>query len=350
MTRGRSGGKDDGAKSRRSFWFRLALQITGVAVVVVFSFREHHLFTGFGATMSRITWIWVVAALAAEMASIPPLAEAQRIVLAAAGTAVARWRMVLLTLASNAISMSVPAGVAVAEGYAYSKYRRFGATVAEAAWAELASGAIAFAALAGLALAGALIAGGDAEPILLAVLTPVFAGAAAAAVLFRHPHVLVEAVEWIARHVGRRLGGVVGNASASVDDIAQTLEGVHPSIVPWAVAGALSTLNWLLDAVSLALCFHAVRAPIPWGAVLLAFAGAKIVSSIGVTPAGLGFVEGGLVAVFVAYGTPGSSAVAAVVVYRAITFIGLVGVGWVVAGVLAIGTGRRRGPEMPRDR
>jgi len=87
--------------------------------------------------------------------------------------------------------MTVPAGVAVAEGYAYAKYRGFGAKVAVAAWAELAAGAIAFSALAGLALAGAVIAGGRAELILVAVLSVVFAGSVGAATLFRHPHVLV---------------------------------------------------------------------------------------------------------------------------------------------------------------
>ena len=77
----------------------------------------------------------------------------------------------------------------------------------------------------------------------------------------------------------------------------------------------------------------------------MAFAGTKVVSSIGITPGGLGIVEGGLVATFVAYGSPGAVAVAAVIVYRALTLIGLVGVGWVVAGILSVqarGTGRRR--------
>jgi putative heme transporter len=344
MTRRRSGGTKRERKSRRSFWFRVALQVAGVVIVIVFFFRERHLFFGFGSTMSRLTWIWVVVAFASEMASIPPLAEAQRTVLAVAGTEVPRWKMIQLTLASNAISMSVPAGVAVAEGYAYSKYRRFGATIAAAAWAELASGAIAFAALAALAFAGALIAGGNSEPILLAVLTPVLVGSVAAAALFRHPHVLVDAIGWVERHVGRRLGAVVARASTRVREISESLDDVHPSITRWAWAGALSGVNWLLDSVCLAVCFKAVGAPIPWGAVLLAFAGAKIVSSIGVTPAGLGFVEGGLVAIFVAYGTKGPSAVAAVVVYRAITFIGLVGIGWIVVGVLAVQT-RRRAPR-----
>jgi hypothetical protein len=63
--------------------------------------------------------------------------------------------MNLVTLASKAISASVPAGVALSEGYSFVRYRRFGAGTAVAAWSELAVGAIAFCALAALALPGA---------------------------------------------------------------------------------------------------------------------------------------------------------------------------------------------------
>src|SRR6266498_2746516 len=102
---------------RRTLTARIVVQLAAVAVVVVVAYRERHLFTGFGAIMSRLTWYWVVLALVVELASIPPLAEAQLLVLRAAGTNASRWRIILVTLASNAVSMSVPAGVAVAEGY-----------------------------------------------------------------------------------------------------------------------------------------------------------------------------------------------------------------------------------------
>ena len=332
----RKGGAERTARRvGRSLWFRILLQVAAVGLVAFFFVRERSLFLGFSRTMARLDWWWILPAVAAEVASIVPLAEAQRAVLHAGGTDAPRWQMILVTFASNAISMSVPAGVAVAEGYAYSKYRGFGAKVTVAAWAELAAGAIAFSALAGLALGGAVIAGGSARVVLVTVLSVVFAGSVAAAVLFRHPHVLVDIIRWLERHVGRRLGAVVGRVSTRIRDIARALEGVHPSLATWAWAGALSALNWLLDVVCLALGFRAVGAMIPWGAVLLAFAGGKIVSSIGVTPAGLGYVEGGLVAVFVAYGTKGPTAVAAVLVYRALTLIGLVGIGWAIAAYLS---------------
>ncbi len=326
---------------RRSRLLRLAVEGAAIGAVVYFFVRERDLFRGFGSTMSSLQWAWVGLALAAELASVPPLAEAQRIVLRAGGVEADRLQMNLVTLASNAIAVSVPAGVAVAEGYSFTRYRRFGADTAVAAWSELASGAIAFCALAGVALAGAVIAGGGAEPILLPILAVVVAGSAAAAIVFRYPLLLVGGLDWMETHLGR-VGDLVGRLTTGFCESARSLTYVRPSVTTWVTAGLLSGVNWLLDALCLALCFAAVGRPIPWGAVLLAFAGSKVLSSVGITPGGLGIVEGGLVATFVAYGVPGAAAGAAVLVYRALTLVGLVGIGWLVAGLLAVES--RNGP------
>ncbi len=340
---GRDGSGDGGeAKRRRRLAVRVAIELIALGVVLAFFFRERDVFGGFGRTMSHITWYWLVLAVAAELASIVPLAEAQRIVLAVGGTEAPRWEMIKVTLASNAISMSVPGGFAVAEGYAFNRFRKFGAGQAVAAWAELAAGAIAFAALAGIALAGAIVDSRGVGVVLLPILSVVFAGSVAAAGVFRHPHILVTWIDWIERHVGRRLGSLISRAGTHVREVSQRLRGFHPSVRTWATVFGLSALNWLLDVACLGLAFLAVGGRVPWGAVLLAFAGTKVVSSIGITPGGLGIVEGGLVATFVAYGVPGGTAVAAVIVYRALTLIGLVGVGWVVAGLLAVQARRTR--------
>jgi uncharacterized protein (TIRG00374 family) len=340
---GHSGGEHSWERrvGRRTLSARIVLQVAAIAIVAIVAWRQRHLFTGFGSIMTRLTWYWVALAFVAELASIPPLAEAQLIVLRAGGTRPDRWRMNLVTLASNAVSMSIPAGVAVAEGYTYSRYRRLGASAAVAAWAELASGALSFAALAAMALAGAVVAGGPAGRVLLPLLSVVVAGSFAAAALFRHPHILIDAVDWIERHVGRHLGPLVARTARRTREMSRQLTFAHPTIRTWMAAFWLSAVNWLLDVVCLALSFQAVGGPIPWGVVLLAFAGSKVVSSIGITPGGLGVVEGGLVAMFVAYGTNGPTAVASVLVYRALTFIGLVGIGWAAVALLSVQTSVR---------
>ncbi|HZD73313.1 MAG TPA: lysylphosphatidylglycerol synthase transmembrane domain-containing protein [Actinomycetota bacterium] len=335
---------------RRSVLFRVGLQVAAVGLVVYFFIRERDLFEGFGAALSSLSWFWVVLAFAAELASVPPLAEAQRMLLRAGGVETRRLPVNLITLASNAISLSVPAGVAVAEGYSFARYRRLGADTAVAAWSELAAGAIAFCALAGLALVGALIAGGGAEAVLIPLLAVVFAGSAGAAMLFRHPLFMVRTLDWLQTHLGP-VGTVVDRLTRGFCSTARSLKHVRPSMRLWTSAWGLSALNWSLDVICLALAFEAVRSRIPWGAVLLAFAGSKVVTSIGITPGGLGIVEGGLVATFVAYGLPGADAGAAVLVYRALTLIGLVGIGWAVVALLAFedrrAAERRRAERRP---
>jgi hypothetical protein len=43
----------------------------------------------------------------------------------------------------------------------------------------------------------------------------------------------------------------------------------------------------------------------------------------------------------VAYGVQGPTAVAAVLVYRGLTYLGLVGIGWAAVGLLSLQRGRR---------
>src|SRR5581483_11231047 len=155
---------------------RVVLNVAAVAAVAVFLYRQRHLFSGFTAAMAHAHWYWVAAAFAAEMLSILPLAQAERLILRAADVETPLAEMVAVTFASNAIASSVPAGAAVAEGYAFKRYKHFGAGDGEAAWAELATGAIAFAALAGVALAGAIIGAGKASRIIIPIVGVVFAG------------------------------------------------------------------------------------------------------------------------------------------------------------------------------
>lgn len=320
---------------RRRLLLKIGVQLAAVGVVAFVFYRERDLFLGFKEALSRVVWFWLVAAFVAEMASILPLAEAQRAILRVGGVEVPRTRMALITLASNAISMSVPTGVALAEGYSYKQYRHFGGEPEDVAWAELSAGALAFSALAALALVGAIIGPSDARLTLVVILSVVLIGALAAAMTFRRPRLLVASIEWIQSHVGRHLGAAIGRGLSHVRDVSRGLLHLHPPFPIWVSALGFSGLNWVLDALCLAFAFLAVGGPVPWGAVLLAFAGTKVVSSLGITPGGIGIVEGGLVAVFVASGSKGSTAAAAVLLYRGLTLIGLVLLGWVAAGALA---------------
>src|SRR5207237_5181520 len=115
---------------------------------------------------------------------------------------------------------------------------------------------------------------------------------------------------------------------------------VAPKPRTWVLAFGFAAANWLWDWLALALCFLAVGEAVPWQGLLLAYGAAQLAVNIPITPGGLGVVEGSLTIALVAYGGPREATVAAVVLYRLISFWGLLGVGWAAWAVLADQTRR----------
>lgn len=76
---------------------------------------------------------------------------------------------------------------------------------------------------------------------------------------------------------------------------------------------------WGFDIAALGLCFHAFGASVPV-AVLIAGYFIGTLGSLLPLPAGIGGVEGGMIGAFVAFGLHASTAIVAVLAYRAISF------------------------------
>ncbi|HEY5319016.1 MAG TPA: flippase-like domain-containing protein, partial [Solirubrobacteraceae bacterium] len=99
---------------------------------------------------------------------------------------------------------------------------------------------------------------------------------------------------------------------------------------------------WGFDIAVLGVCFHAFGANVPV-AVLVAGYFIGTLGSLLPLPAGIGGVEGGMIGAFVAFGLHASTAIIAVLAYRAISF-------WLptlpgIAGYLALRTTVRRWQE-----
>ena len=72
-----------------------------------------------------------------------------------------------------------------------------------------------------------------------------------------------------------------------------------------------------------------------WIEVLAAFSFANVLTTIAITPSGVGFVEAGAVAALIAFGGPEAASAAAVFLYRGFTYlmeIPLGAIGWAVWG------------------
>lgn len=103
-------------------------------------------------------------------------------------------------------------------------------------------------------------------------------------------------------------------------------------------AFALMTLSWLCSIAVLALAYPAVGETPPWTGLLLAFCASQIASAIPVTPGGIGVVEGSLTLALVAFGGAQTVTLAAVLLYRLVTYwvcIPLGGLAWLALRVSA---------------
>jgi uncharacterized protein (TIRG00374 family) len=81
-----------------------------------------------------------------------------------------------------------------------------------------------------------------------------------------------------------------------------------------------------MDVFVLVAAFGVLGLPIPWRAVLFAYATAQVAGSLAPVPGGIGFVEGGMIGAFALAGSGLGGAILATIVYRAITC-------WLVAAV-----------------
>jgi len=76
---------------------------------------------------------------------------------------------------------------------------------------------------------------------------------------------------------------------------------------------------WGFDIAVLGVCFHAFGTVVPLAVLIVGYFLGTLGSLLPL-PGGVGGVEGGMIAAFVAFGTPAGSAVIAVLAYRAISF------------------------------
>ncbi|HZT66788.1 MAG TPA: YbhN family protein [Acidimicrobiales bacterium] len=316
----------------------LLVAVLAVAGDVVFG-RSGEL-SGAGAYLGRADLVWMLAAAGAEILSMVCFALAERRILRE-GHAHLRLRPLFgIALAGNAITNSLPAGPAFGALYAYRQFRDRGVGEVVAAWSLIGMNVLASAALAVLAAVGVTAAIGQGTALdLVGVTMGTLVAAAGAIALLRRPDVLAVGLRGLFR-AGRTLVRRPAEPALLAERIRRRLAVVRPGWPGLAIAFGWAAGNWLLDLACLIAAFGAVDAPVPWRGLLLAYGAAQLAANLPITPGGLGVVEGSLTIGLVAYGGSEPSTVAAVLLYRLVSFWGLVVLGWVVAGGLALAARR----------
>jgi putative heme transporter len=242
------------------------------------------------------------------------------------------WQAMKVNLTSTAVANTLPGGGAIGIGVTYAMYTAYGFTTSEIALSVLVSGiwnnfvklgmpviALALVALQGNPGTGTVFA----SLIGLGVLV-------GAIVLFA----LVLRSDPLARVVGEKLGRIVNFGKrlfrkpegASLSDSAvrfrrQTVELLKRRWVWLTLATVISHVSLFLVLLLALRHLGVSQNEVSWAEALAAFSFVRLITALPITPGGLGVVELGLTAALISAGGDDAQVAAAVLLYRALTYL-----------------------------
>jgi putative heme transporter len=270
--------------------------------------------------------------------------------LEAGGVRIPTSTMLATVYSANALSVSVPvAGPGLGASFTFQRFKREGVDAPLAGWSLMVGGVVSTVAGVLVLMGGALLSGNE-----LLAFAGVLVGILGAAVVVllhaaaRHPRLrraLESAAAWVLARARRVLRRSADDPAEAIRACADRLVSLRPKPSVWVRVSGLALANWLTDAGVLATSIYAVGAPVPWQALLLVYGSGAVVGSLGVTPGGLGLVEGTLCVGLVGAGLHVGQALASVLLYRLISFWMVAAGGWIVLWCLRhrdrnVGAGR----------
>ena len=326
----------------------------GVAVRVLLDSSSELLTAADDLAHPRLPWL--LAAISAELASYLLYGLALRQLLRSGGALdIALLPLSAVGVAAQAAAYCVPGGLAVSGTVTYRRLSRRGVAPAMTAWMLTVSTLLYLTALVLLALVGAELAGGGSSTVpdlrLTSLLTlGLLAGITQALYLLRHRRLPGRGLRWLVHlldsAVARRHPQQDQPATPAADWLDE-LRHLRIGKRAYTVTGALLMLVWLADAACLTLAFLTLGDTPPWDGLLLAYCAGQLAAMLPFTPGGLGVVEGSLTIGLVAYGGSAQSALSAVLLYRLISFWGLIPAG---AGCYALLRWQERAPVSSRSK
>jgi uncharacterized membrane protein YbhN (UPF0104 family) len=341
---------EDSLQANPSDWRRHAAVAVGLATIayLVWLVLAHQneidrAVLRFSRTQSR----WLFAAIGLEIVSQGCGVVVQYRLLRRAGTDMGIAAISRLVLAQNAIGLALPGGAAFASAFSYRQIRRRGTKGVAAAWVVAATNVIGLLALVAF---GAFTTTGISW---LSVLTAVLLVAAliVLVVLARAPHrlhrpatVLVEVVE---KSIRRRPS--TQSASVRVEQRLTRLRTVRLYWNDWLILGAFALFAVAADCGVWTCASHAIIVLPPRchstqliarlaqectafkspssGGIFVAYAAGQAALAVPVLPGGIGLVESFMTASLTATKVRPIPALSAVLLYRLISFWGVLVVG-----------------------
>jgi putative heme transporter len=349
-------------------WRQLVVIVVGLAAVAL---AVRVLFDGsdelFSAadTLTSVSMGWVVVAILAEVLSYLMRGAATAVVLRQGGGGLGPFTLGAAVLAGDAASYCLPFGFAASGIVMFGVLRRRGVSAAVAGWVFAVCTVFYVGAVAVLTLIAVQIPGSN-DPIpglqtasiaLLVALVLIGAGyavlrrAAVRACIFGPRKGTRAAVAEFARRSSRwlrhnlwQVDSPLGRASRSW---ARQLRTIRLTPASGIAVFAFMLLCWAADVIVLVLAFLALHTTPPWTGLLLAYCAGQIAASMPVTPGGIGVVEGSITLALVAFGGAQTITLAAVLLYRLITYWSCIpsgGLAWLILRATS------RGPATPAAR
>jgi len=296
------------------------------------------------SALRRANIVLVLLALGCEIGANGCLAQVYRRALQTLGPRI-RYRPALrVSMAMFTVGHVLPAGGAAAGVYGAHEMSVLGADPAAATASVVLGGTVGMATLGLIVFFGATASlfRGDLSPayaavVGLALIVLLLLGGAGAKVVTsgRFRRRIFDLVERLLQKV--RANADVSKWREALEDLTGRIHGMR-SLVPimrWSAA------NWLLDAAALWILFWAFGYRLHIGVLVVGYGLANLVTTLPLTPGGLGFVEAGLAGIYTAFGAPSQIAIIAVLSYRLLSY-------WlpVLAGIPAYARSGRKSPPV----
>ena len=326
----------DATNSRKSaHLLRGGVSVLTVAAFVVLVLGRRTALTRSLGRIGHPQWSWISLGVLLEASSMVTFAMMQRRLLRVGGRRVGTRPMMATTFAANALSVSVPvAGPELGAAFTFRRFKEQGADTPLAGWTLLVGGIASWFGAIFVLGAGGLLSGNVVVTgvTILAGLLGVFAGLAlwVGVGRTRLRLVVTRSAAWGIRCVSRFLSCPVEDATAKVNGWIEGLGSLRPSKAEWGKVAGLGLANWLTDIGVLAVSILALGGAVPWRSLLLIYGLATLIGSLGISPGGLGLVEGTLCLGLVSTGVPAVVALGAVLLYRLVSFWLVMATGWLV--------------------